>query len=416
MMTAHLTPSLRGSLTALYLAFACLTSADSPKPNPWPVTAPSNELVERLELDPFYAQCVLVQGFPILSSENVSPYALKEAAYIVHRMLGHRPKLIAALVENKARLVVMGSREYTTDIPEHRHMTPRDYWDWRARGLGGTLDNPVTTCAEENLLNYKGDPYHEEGIVVHEFAHAIHALGLNRVDPNFDGKLATTWKRSTARGLWVGKYAGTNKDEFWAEGVQSWFGDNRENDYDHNHVDTRAELKAYDPELFALIESVLGPNDWQYTPPRARNDSPHLAGWDRDKAPEFTWPERLRGMKARYQTGEGIPEQASLDPGRADSVRSDRFRGAYHTLLFQNQSKNPVTVHWIDFDGKRRDGFELQPGRNHPQFTYPGHWWLVLDQSGRPIGLYVCRKEAEKIVLRSKRKKAPAAPLSTGEK
>ena len=35
-----------------------------------------------------------------------------------------------------------------------------------------------------------------------------------------------------------------NHHEYFAEGVQSWFDNNRENDHDHNHVNTRAELLA----------------------------------------------------------------------------------------------------------------------------------------------------------------------------
>ena len=48
-------------------------------------------------------------------------------------------------------------------------------------------------------------------------------------------------------GLWKGKYAATNFHEYWAEGVQSWFDTNRENDHDHNHVNTREELKDVRP-------------------------------------------------------------------------------------------------------------------------------------------------------------------------
>ena len=45
------------------------------------------------------------------------------------------------------------------------------------------------------------------------------------------------------------RYAATDEHEYWAEGVQSWFDTNRENDAIHNHVDTREELLEYDPAL-----------------------------------------------------------------------------------------------------------------------------------------------------------------------
>ena len=49
----------------------------------------------------------------------------------------------------------MSPWEYTTDIPEHSHL--EDYWDGRARGLGGTSHNPVSTGGEENALCMKQD-------------------------------------------------------------------------------------------------------------------------------------------------------------------------------------------------------------------------------------------------------------------
>jgi hypothetical protein len=58
------------------------------------------------------------------------------------------------------------------------------------------------------------------------------------VDPTFDPRLKAAYDSAMKAGLWRGKYAGTNHHEYWAEGVQSWFDDNRENDHDHNHVNT----------------------------------------------------------------------------------------------------------------------------------------------------------------------------------
>ena len=94
-------------------------------------------------------------------------------------------------------------------------------------------------------------------------------------------------------GLWKGKYAGsTNHHEYFAEGVQSWFDDNREDDHDHNHVNTRAELIEYDPGLAALCEEVFGETELAYTKPTTRLVG-HLEGYDPSTAPTFVWPKRL---------------------------------------------------------------------------------------------------------------------------
>jgi hypothetical protein len=118
----------------------------------------------------------------------------------------------------------------------------KDYWDGRARGTGGSTTDPYCTCAEENMLGYPGDPYEKENILIHEFAHNIHLRGLNNVDPTFDVRIRQAYDAAMKEGLWKGKYASVNYCEYFAEGVQSWFDDNRENDHDHNHVNTRVEL------------------------------------------------------------------------------------------------------------------------------------------------------------------------------
>jgi hypothetical protein len=98
-------------------------------------------------------------------------------------------------------------------------------------------------------------------------------------------------------GLWKGKYASVNHYEYFAEGVQSWFVDNRENDHDHNHVNTRAELIEYDARLAAICREVFADTEFKYTKPATRLHG-HMAGYDPAKAPTFVWPERLAAVKA----------------------------------------------------------------------------------------------------------------------
>ena len=254
-------------------------------------------------LDPFYAKHVSASGYPIVASEAVDDHALLEAAYLVDLMLARRPDVREAMIESGSRLIVMGYREFTTDIPEYAHFEDRDYWDRRARGLGGSRSDPVCSCAEENVLAFPGDPYSTENILIHEFAHNIHLRGMVRVDETFDPRLKQAFEQAMAEGLWKGKYASTNKNEYFAEGVQSWFDDNREPDHDHNHVNTRRELVAYDPRLAALCEEVFGATLLVYTKPTTRLRG-HLEGYDPANAPTFRWPERLD------EVGEEILEKA----------------------------------------------------------------------------------------------------------
>ncbi|HEX8914823.1 MAG TPA: hypothetical protein VF796_20895, partial [Humisphaera sp.] len=166
------------------------------------------------------------------------------------------------------------------------------HWDRRARGLGPTRRRPAVSCAEENLLCFPGDPYAAENILVHEFGHAVHDMGMATADPTFDARVRKAYESAKAKGLWKGTYAMTNHHEYWGEGTQSWFDTNRRNDRDHGDVDTREKLKAYDPDLAALLTEVYGDGDWRYKRPHDRppEGRAHLSGYDRSAAPRFRWP------------------------------------------------------------------------------------------------------------------------------
>ncbi|MGK0190592.1 MAG: hypothetical protein ACI9R3_006421 [Verrucomicrobiales bacterium] len=256
------------------------------------VTAPPAEL----NVDPFYKKYVSANGLPVLSSEKVNDYALKEAAFLVTEMLALRPDILEAMVESGSRLCVIGHNEFTTELPGWEHLEPKNFWDARARGMGGSLTDPLCSCAEENVLGYEGDPYSTESIVIHELAHNIHLRGVVNVDETFDGRVEKTYNAAMEKGLWAGKYASVNHHEYFAEGVQSWFDDNRPPDHDHNHVNTRKELIEYDPGLADLCREVFGDTKLTYTKPATRLHG-HLKGYDPSNAPTFEWPERLKKAK-----------------------------------------------------------------------------------------------------------------------
>lgn len=286
----------RTILTGLFLLTAAAGAADDTR-----VLEPGDELRRELKLDPVYKKAVVNDGFVIVGSAKVSDYALLEAAFLVNRMLDGRDDLRKALIKQRIRLAVMAPTEFTTDIPEHRDLKPPEYWNKRARGLGATRARPAVSCGEENLLGYPGDPYRGENILIHEFGHAIHGIALREVDPKFDSRLTTAYNEALRNGLWKGTYAATSASEYWAEGVQAWFSTNRTNDSQHNHVGTREELKKYDPRLAELLTEVFRGNDWRYVPPERRKEPAHLAGFDRAKAPRFTWPKEVLEAFERYE-------------------------------------------------------------------------------------------------------------------
>jgi len=242
------------------------------------------------KLDPFYKQHVVVGDLVICSSEKVSKHALGEVAYLTKKMLVNRPDVIDKLVERKRYVTIMAYNEMQNDLPECRKLSL--WWAKRARGLA---DNPVS-CAEENLLGFKGDSYKGENIFIHEFGHGLHGA-LAALDPKFDKRLRELHKKYEATGRFRG-YGMTNHSELWAEGVQSWFECNRDGglealDGKGKHlcqINTRRQLKQHLPELAELLDKSFRKNEWVYVPVLKRLDEPHLRGYDPAKSPTFVWP------------------------------------------------------------------------------------------------------------------------------
>ena len=131
-------------------------------------------------------------------------------------------------------------------------MTDKEYWDRRARGLGG---NP-TTCGR-NLLGYPGTRYFGENIFVHEFSHAIMGVAIRTADPALYAEIHAAYK-AMAKGLWKNHYASTNANEYWAEGAQTWFWSNYEYMDGEIRVQTPEDLQRYDPKLYELLSRVRG--------------------------------------------------------------------------------------------------------------------------------------------------------------
>lgn len=369
------------------------------------VTPPPAEVVRALNLDSFYKKHVSVEGFSIVSSDKVPDAALAEAAWLIQQMLEGREDILHALAKNKVRFAIMAHDEFTTSIPEHRTLKPAKYWDKRARGLGASSERPAVSCGAENLLCYPGDPYAAENILVHEFGHAIHLMGVNSLDKTFDDRQRAAYEAALKEGLWRNAYAASNKEEYWAEGVQCWFDTNRENDNQHNEINTRIELKAYDPRLTALLNEVFGDRPWRYRKPqeRAPEQRLHLAQWNASQSPRFAWPKELVewNEKSLRRSMTATEEYAAvpLSPLPPDGPVHSRMGGPGSSLHFFNQRKAEVRLFWVDAVGKRHAYGLIAPTGDHMQHTFSGHTWLITDAQDQIIGQCVAQPHAGKVVI-----------------
>ena len=224
---------------------------------------------DSLHLDPWYKKYVDVNGIPLCSSRRCPDSALVAGYNTLWAMTSMlSDDVMNALRKAGTRVTMMGRYEGTTDVPEHAYLVNDTTlnWDLRARGLGGDLEFPLTSCAEENVLGYQIDKYHAEDILIHEFAHSIHLVGIVQVEPDINERLEALLQNAIDKGLWWNTYRTTDIAEYFAEGVQDWFNVNAEMDHPdgkHNYVNTREELKERDPGLWQLLSEYFPATDQQ---------------------------------------------------------------------------------------------------------------------------------------------------------
>ncbi|XP_078577655.1 uncharacterized protein LOC144862752 [Branchiostoma floridae x Branchiostoma japonicum] len=224
------------------------------------VTGVPQAVRSTMGLSYFYQKYLHAYGIPVLSSSRVSDSALRRACYVVRFMFADRQDVRDQFHDRYGRHALMAVTEQTTDIPEHSWLGPS--WNERSRGLGATEIHPVSTGAEENVLCYGADRdrWYEEDIFLHELAHGLQGLGAKYVIPGWQDRLQAAYNSALARGLWYNTYARTTIQEYFAEGVQSFFNvDSFRDPPDgvHNNVDTRDKLRQYDPTLYGLIAQVF---------------------------------------------------------------------------------------------------------------------------------------------------------------
>src|SRR6266851_75653 len=216
------------------------------------VTAPPELFFERFKDKDreaarlFYKKHIDANGLSIAAGADVAHAALERTYHIVTHMLAGRPDILDAMRKYGTRLIIIGKDQVYTDMPEYRNHPNPMYQNERVRGTGGLA---VTSFGEENLLNLAIDRYDDESIAVHEFCHTI--------DAGWRERLGQTYQNAISKGLWKYAYAGSNQAEYWAEICQSYFDCNRVNNWNHNSIGTREQLKVYDPEGYELVRSTF---------------------------------------------------------------------------------------------------------------------------------------------------------------
>jgi hypothetical protein len=170
-------------------------------------------------------------------------------------MLSLRLDVASEMVNHGARIAVMGQAQGLREMPELQNLSSA--WN-DTRGIGASLGQPLTVGAEENLLCLDNDVHRGEIIFVHSFAHAMRSLGIGRLEADFDDRLETAYDTALFEGKWLDAFSRESFAQYWAEGVQSWLDVNLAPPNEvHNEINTRVELRSYDPALHEIIADYL---------------------------------------------------------------------------------------------------------------------------------------------------------------
>ena len=340
------------------------------------------------ELDPFYQQWINVGGLPLLASAKVNPYAMKEAAWLIWQMIGHDADVLKALAESQDRIYLLAIDEAFSDLPEYAFADhPTSFLNAFVRDI--VISDPVhgMLLSEENLLRPDS---HFGHALIHEFAHKIHG-GLKLLRTEFDNRLKIAYEAAMQKGLWRGYYAASNRDEYWAEGTNSWFHSTQT-----NAVNTRSALKKYDPVLAKLLTEIYGDNNLLYTPPATRTHLPHLQGFNPQEALTFDGPypwqigrqELDKQLKDPNSDGDGKWVNLKLyDPSELPNLLASTTKGSHTGLFYVNLTGHEISFYFLDDDGS--ENLAYRGIRWIFDLVAPaGTIWLAKDHMGEDLAVF----------------------------
>lgn len=203
-------------------------------------------------LDPFYKKYLDADGIPIFTGIEIPEFAIQRVKTNVANMLAGEESLRRRLIDNYIRIVILALIEPIDTIPELVDFNLPE----EQRSRIGNTDLAIMVIPEENILCFPNDPSFGEDVFVRTFALTMLNTAIPLIEPTFVDSLNAQYQRILQTGIWDSTLAARSPEDYFAEGVQTWFNVNQEADPadgQHNRVDNRIELAAYDPALYALV-------------------------------------------------------------------------------------------------------------------------------------------------------------------
>jgi hypothetical protein len=249
----------------------------------------------KFKIDPYYTKFTWAREFTVLGSKQVSDEALLAANDTIRKMFAYRHDILKAMIADGARLVVLGRNEKLSDLPELKEASSNPGFD-EVRYLDYAPEMKLMVVPEANVLGLPNDPFTGKSMVVSIFAKGFYRvaglrpadpsfgrggrgalqqyeLRVKRLDVEFDNRLKKLYDAAMENGLWKGAPAAQNRAEYWAAGVEAYFdaaGAGQAPNLADRPITTREALKAYDPDLYALVDETMAYKehvDWRYKKP-----------------------------------------------------------------------------------------------------------------------------------------------------
>ncbi|MBN1126648.1 MAG: hypothetical protein JXA82_16705 [Sedimentisphaerales bacterium] len=256
----------------------------------WLQTLPMvDKAPSKFNIDTYYTKFTWAREF-IVIGRDTDDEALLKANDTIRKMFAYRHDILKALIADGLKLVVLGPSESLADLPEYKKVSSEDL-DHTARFMDYSPKVKLLVVSQENVLGSFNDASATECQVIRVCARALYFVtGLRPVDPDwdkrgrnvqqyelriqrmdvrFDHKLKAAYDSAMSKGLWKGTAALHDRVEYWTAGVLAYFDATGQgvcpNDAAHP-ITTREILEKYDPDLFALVDEVMGYSgkvDWR---------------------------------------------------------------------------------------------------------------------------------------------------------
>lgn len=226
--------------------------------------------------NPYYTKSYTSEcGITIKGCDLVKDSTLKYAADVTDIMASKHPEIAEALVAAGADIALYPAEQNIYYIPEEREFYSPDALG--VEGFGGTVELPTTALAAANVERDREHAmYPDTNVMAHEFGHAFHLIGIKTAAPALFDEIDATYEKVVLQeGKWANSYAGSNRDEYFGQLAALWFNGQAETQTWNGvlgPVNTRDELKEYDPESYALLEKIF-PADKYFASPWAKEDT-----------------------------------------------------------------------------------------------------------------------------------------------